>query len=246
MMLPLTAHHLQTELFQRQAGAPLPLKKRLWRETAQAKILAQSRTLNRQTGSTHGLDKMAGRVLVRNASTIEALASRVYWPVLFDDRRYRRSADQDSRNALLDYGYAIVRAAVARALCGAGLHPGLPLHHHNRYDPYPLANDLMEPFRPLVDGWVSSWCSAKPGPWPLDRQAKASLLAFLTGRFSACGESRTLFDWAERCAERLARCIEGKRNAIEFPPLEPAPGSDPSGSQTAPERVPGDVAHGDV
>lgn len=221
MTLPLAAHSTQTARFQAQASAGLALRKRLWRQIVAAKVLAQSKALERLQGRTYGLEHLARRVRVANASTLEATASRVYWPLVFEDSRYRRGDDLDSRNGLLNYGYAIVRAVTARALCAAGLHPCLPLHHHNKYDPFPLANDLMEPFRPLVDEWVARWCSGVPGPWPLDGKSKASLLGCLTGRFKGGGESRSLFDWVERVAECLTRCLEGKQPALEFPSLEP-------------------------
>lgn len=246
MMAPLVGHGEQTTLFERQAAMGAVLRKRLWRETVAAKIFAQAEALVKQAGSGHGLDQMARRVKARNAASMEALASRVYWPLLFDDRRYRRSEDLDSRNALLDYGYAVVRAIAARALCAAGLHPGLGIHHHNRYDPYPLANDLMEPFRPLVDGWAADWCTRRPGPWPLDRESKAALLSFLTGRFSDGEERRTLFDWIERAAERLARCIEGTKGEIAYPRIQGTGAGAGPGSQEPTERVPRDVADCDV
>lgn len=225
MMMPLVGHGEQTTMFQKQAEAGAALRKRLWRETVASKILAQASALLVLAGESYGLDHMARRVRVGNATQMEALASRVYWPLLFDDKRYRRSEDEDSRNALLNYGYAVVRAIVARALCASGLHPGLAIHHHNRYDPYPLANDVMEPFRPLVDRWVAEWCSRTEGPWPLDKEAKAALLGMLMGRFTDGEEARSLFDWVERTSERLARCIEGKRSEIDYPQIEAARGA---------------------
>ena len=214
MMLPLVVHGEQTNRFQWQASASMPLRKRLWREIVVAKIRAQGATLLRVRGQDFGLPLAAGRVKISNADSLEAQASRVYWQLLFDDKRYFRSAAQDDRNALLNYGYAIIRAVVARALCCAGLHPALALHHHNKYDPYPLANDLMEPFRPLADEWAAKWCDAKPAPWPLDRLSKASLLSRIAGRFTDDAESRTMFDWAELWSERLARCLEKKREGL--------------------------------
>lgn len=246
MMLPLIGHGEQTTMFQRQAEAGAALKKRLWRETVSGKILAQAVTLMTHRGESFGLDHMSRRVKVGNAAQMEALASRVYWPLLFDDKKYRRSEDEDSRNALLNYGYAVVRAIVARALCAAGLHPGLAIHHHNRYDPYPLANDVMEPFRPLVDGWTAAWCGRRPGPWPLDKESKGELLRFLLGRFTDGEEDRSLFDWVEKAAERLARCIEGKRDEIGYPQIQGSDSGSGAGRQEVAERVPGDVADGDV
>lgn len=232
MMLPLTAHHRQTTLFQYQASAGLPLRKRLWRQIVTAKIRAQSAALMQVHGKDGGVGLMAARVKIGNATHMEALAGRYYWPQLFAGTKFKRGDEEDTRNALLNYGYAVVRAITARALCGAGLHPGLALHHHNQYDPYPLANDVMEPFRPLVDEWVAAWCSSRAGPWPLDRESKVSLLAWLTGRFTDGSESRAIFDWVERAAEQLARCLEGKKQSLEVPELRYAGESGaPEGSE---------------
>lgn len=247
MMLPLTTHHRQTTSFQKQSSAGLPLRKRLWREIVLAKIQAQSSALMRVRGKDGGVGLIAKRVKVGNASQMEALASRYYWQQVFDDTKFRRRDDEDARNALLNYGYAVVRAMSARALCGAGLHPALALHHHNQYDPYPLANDLMEPYRPLVDEWVSWWCGMREGPWPLDAESKRALLEQLTGRFTDGTESRTLFDWVERAAGQLARCLDGLRKSLEFPELrhEGEPEAERP-QRKGPERVSRDVAIRDV
>ncbi|MCL4795992.1 MAG: type II CRISPR-associated endonuclease Cas1 [Bryobacteraceae bacterium] len=246
MMLPLVAHHRQTTSFQRQATAPLPLRKRLWRDIVAAKIRAQAQALLSAQDSDAGLGAIARRVNVTNASTMEALAGRHYWAVLFGEQRLRRSDEEDARNALLDYGYAVVRAIAARALCAAGLHPGLALHHHNQDDPYPLANDLMEPFRPLADLWAVGWCASRPSHWALDRPAKQSLLSWLTGRFTDGAESRSLFDWAGRSADQLARCLEAKRSSLDFPELRCVPPQEMARPKKDPQRVPRDVALRDV
>ncbi|MCC7236818.1 MAG: type II CRISPR-associated endonuclease Cas1 [Bryobacterales bacterium] len=249
MMLPLVGHGEQTNRFQRQAAAGAALQNRLWGEIVAAKIRAQANALLTVTGEEHGFAAMARRVGVRNATAAEAHASRVYWPRLFGDGTYRRGSEVDARNALLDYGYAVVRAIVARALCGAGLHTGLGVHHHNKYDPYPLANDLMEPLRPRVDEWVAGWCAGRPAAqWRLDRASKGALLDRITGRFSDGAEARTLFDWAGLWSERLARCLEAKRARLEIEEVSFVR-DDPAAlarSEEDAQRVQGDVAADDV
>ena len=121
---------------------------------------------------------------------------------------FRRDREQDGLNACLNYGYAVLRAIVARAICGAGLHPSLSLHHHNRYDAFCLADDLMEPFRPVVDRVVAELRDDRGPDVPLDRESKRKILEELLGRFEAEGESRTLFDWIGRAAASLATAIE--------------------------------------
>lgn len=220
MLLPLAPHSTQTERFRLQSEAPLPLRKRLWKEIVRAKIRAQTALIAGLYGPEPALERLMKTVTVAKATALEAQASRLYWQRLFDDPSYRRSNDDDHRNALLNYGYAVVRAACARAICGAGLHPALPLHHHNRYDPFPLANDLMEPFRPLADRWAVH--GSRRHPDGLTREAKQSLLAFLTARFTDGAESRTLFDWAQILADRLARCLERSLERLDIPLLEPS------------------------
>lgn len=220
MLLPLAPHTTQTEKFRLQSEAPLPLKKRLWKEIVQSKIRAQAALIASLYQRDSSLERLARSVTVSNAMATESQASRLYWRRLFNDASYRRSNEDDPRNGLLNYGYAIVRAACARALCSAGLHPALPLQHHNRYDPFPLANDLMEPFRPLVDRWAVQWARERRDG--LTREAKQSLLAYLTARFSDGAESRALFDWAQILADRLARCLERSLERLSIPLLEPS------------------------
>jgi CRISPR-associated protein Cas1 len=219
MLLPLVTHGRQTARFLIQASASAPLRSRLWSAIVQSKIVAQAAALISLRGADSGLLMMSKRVAVRNATALESHASRLYWPLVFADPGFRRSDDEDPRNSLLNYGYAVVRAVVARALCAAGLHPGISLHHHNQYDPFPLANDLLEPFRPLVDEWAASWCSSHQPPWILDRLSKTSLLARLSGRFSDGSEARSLFDWSALAAEALTRCLEKKQRTLAIPVL---------------------------
>lgn len=144
---------------------------------------------------------------------------------------FRRDPEGEDVNPHLNYGYAVLRAISARALCAAGLHPSLGVHHHNRYDAFCLADDLMEPFRPLVDRVVAklrderlanfeSGISNLPAEPALDREAKRAILEGLLGRFSAEGESRTLFDWVSRAASSLASAIERQREKLDLPSLE--------------------------
>jgi CRISPR-associated protein Cas1 len=132
---------------------------------------------------------------------------------------FLRDRDASDRNRHLNYGYAVLRAIVARAICAAGLHPALGIHHHNRYDPFCLASDLMEPFRPLVDEAVARMAGEEDGGGELTSQEKRRLLEALTGRVQVRGESRTLFDAAARCAQSLAAVVEGKRQKLILPEI---------------------------
>lgn len=219
MLLPLVTHSTQTERFAAQAQLSLPARKRLWQEIVRAKLLAQARLLAERTGQDWGLEPMAARVRSGDAGNLESLAARIYWRALFGD--FRRDPEGEGVNACLNYGYAVVRAVVARALCGAGLHPSFGLHHHNRYDAFCLADDLMEPFRPLVDRVVARLCDKRGMEVTLDKEAKRSLLEGVLARYTAEGESRTLFDWASRAASSLAAVVEGREQKLFLPALNP-------------------------
>jgi CRISP-associated protein Cas1 len=224
MLLPLDTHSTQTERFQAQAGLPVPNRKRLWQQIVKAKIQAQARLLKERTEQDWGLEMLAARVRSGDPQNIEARAARIYWKNLFGEDHFRRNPEGEGLNPLLNYGYAIVRAVTARALCAAGLHPSLGVHHHNRYDTFCLADDVMEPFRPIVDRTVAE-ISEQDGSDPvLDRETKRTLLEALLARFAWEGESRTLFDWISRTAQSLASAIETGEKKLEIPLLESSRG----------------------
>jgi CRISP-associated protein Cas1 len=208
MMLPLVTHSLQTERFAAQAGLPLPVRKRLWQQIAKAKILAQARLLEERTGEGAGLAALAGKVRSGDPANVEARAARFYWQRVFGDFEFRRDREQEGLNACLNYGYSVLRALVARAICGAGLHPSLSVHHHNRYDTFCLADDLMEPFRPVVDRVAARLLDERGPAVPLDRDSKKILIEALLARFDWKDESRTLFDWLNKVAASLAESID--------------------------------------
>src|SRR5262249_44857024 len=144
--------------------------------------------------------------LVRSGDpeNVEARAARIYWPLIFADDSFRRDREGENPNPLLNYGYAVLRAIVARAICAAGLHPALGLHHHNQYNPFCLADDLMEPFRPVVDCVVAEVLRQGGTTDKLDSSSKGMILDSLLGVCQLNGESRTLFDAAASCAQSLA------------------------------------------
>ncbi len=217
MLLPLESHSTQTERFARQAEMPLPLKKRLWQQIIRSKLRAQARLLAERTGQDWGLGVLASQVRSGDPKNLEARAARIYWKALFNGEEFRRDFEAEGVNACLNYGYAVVRAIVARALCGAGLHPGLGLHHHNRYNPFCLADDLMEPFRPIVDRVVANLRDARGSGVPLDKESKKALLEGLLARFTCENESRTLFDWVGRSAASLTATVETGERELFIP-----------------------------
>lgn len=217
LMLPLRGHSTQAERFAAQAAASLPTRKRLWRQIVRGKILAQAELLTAVRGTDAGLPGLAAAVRSGDRENIEARAAQRYWPLLFDDPTFRRRREAPDQNRYLNYGYAVLRAITARAIVAAGLHPGLGLHHHNRYDAYCLAADLMEPYRPAVDAAVLE-CVRTYGPdAALIPAVKQVLLAPLVSRFCSGGQARTLFDLAAHTAASLARVFLGEEDKLVLP-----------------------------
>jgi CRISPR-associated protein Cas1 len=217
MLLPLEAHFTQGERFAQQTRISDPTRKRLWQSIVKAKVHAQARVLMELRGDDAGLDELAGNVRSGDPDNLEARASRRYWPALFRDPTFRRRRFGGNQNTLLNYGYAVLRAIVARAVCASGLHPSLGLYHHNRYDAFRLADDLMEPYRPIVDRAVAFYCEAYGPAAELDKRAKATLIGALLQRFDVEGEKRTLFDIVQRSAASLAAVFAGQRRTLVLP-----------------------------
>jgi CRISPR-associated protein Cas1 len=217
MTLPLQVHSTQTERFAAQIRAPLPVKKRLWQQLVRTKIRAQGKLLKELHGSDGGLLAMAERVRSGDSGSLESQAARRYWPLLFNNAHFRRGSEGPDQNAHLNYGYAILRATVSRALCSVGLHPSFGVRHHNRYDPFCLANDVMEPFRPVIDRAVYLWIQEHDPSAPVDKQAKAALLAPFLARYEIEGESRTLFDTLARVASDLAAAFLRQGEDLRIP-----------------------------
>lgn len=217
MLLPLQTHHAQCEVFALQSAMPLPVKKRLWKQIIQAKVRAQGTLLQCVTGSTRGFSILEKKVRSGDPTNVEARAAKQYWSLLFG-KGFHRNGDEATVNGHLNYGYAILRGIVARSICAAGLHPSLSLHHHNRYDSFALADDLMEPFRPIVDSTV--WTLKQQGQIndELTRDGKRRLLSALSdAQDYRNNESRTLFDITSRVASSLVHVIRGEATRLQLP-----------------------------
>lgn len=229
MLLPVQSHFIQTERFAHQTELSLPKRKRLWQQIVRAKIKNQGELLRELRGSDEGLVSLSARVRSGDQGNLEAQAARRYWQHLFPGKPFRRGSDEIDQNRHLDYGYTVLRASVARALCAAGLHPSIGLQHSNRYDPFCLAADVMEPFRPLIDRRVAQWVAREDAAAPLDSRTKNWLIGAVTARYIYEREERTLFDIVLRFANSLAKCITGEQRDPDLPDLleaisvEPAP-----------------------
>ena len=245
LMVPLAGHHLTAARHRAQAAAGEPLRKRQWQALVKAKILAQAGTLEQLRGTDKGLRLMATKVTSGDRENMEGAAARRYWQHLFeDDPDFARDRDKPGRNALLNYGYAILRSAAARAVCAAGLHPAFALHHHNRYDPFALADDLMEPLRPVIDRAVVELTRPPLAARPLDPEVKQALARALFTQVFLDGEARSVFDVLGRMAASLAQVFEGTRSSLAVPD-PPPPSRDRSPLHRPAEPNPKDNDTGD-
>lgn len=175
VMLPIAeGNKLHNKVLRQQAKLSLPFKKRIWKNIIKEKILQQSLTLEYFNKPHDELQSIALKVKSGDSSNLEAEAARKYWPLLMG-KDFVRNYKSEGANALLNYGYSILRAMIARALVGTGLHPALGIFHHNQYDGLALADDLMEPFRPWVDRMVYSILLENPEA-QISRQSKQVLL----------------------------------------------------------------------
>lgn len=218
MMLPLDAHHVQTERHRAQVEAGAPLKKRVWQTLVSAKIALQGEVLFQFTGADGGLGPMSKRVKSGDPDNLEAQAAQRYWPLLFG-KEFRRDRDADNENALLNYGYAVVRAAAARAVVASGLIPSLGVFHRNRSNPFCLADDLFEPYRPYVDWRVKLLVQERSGEaLSLDnRETRAALLSIFNETIVVGGRRMPLLVGVQISAASLARALTGGDRALALP-----------------------------
>ena len=224
IMLPLDAHHVQTERHRAQIATKEPVKKRVWQALIRAKIAQQAAVLTHFTGGHAGLAHMAGRVRSGDPENLEAQAAQRYWPRLFG-AVFRRDRDADGVNALLNYGYAVIRAAVARAIVAAGLIPSLGVHHRNRSNPFCLADDLFEPYRPYVDWRVKLLMGDETNPPPdlSQRETRAALLSLFNETVQVEERRLPLLYAIQAGATSLCRALTGGDRSLALPeglPLE--------------------------
>lgn len=223
MMLPLDAHHIQTERHRAQVEASEPAKKRAWQALIRSKIAQQAAVLTHFTGENAGLAAMARRVRSGDPDNLEAQAAQRYWPRLFG-ATFRRDRDAEGINALLNYGYAVVRAAAARAVVASGLIPSLGVFHRNRGNPFCLADDLLEPYRPYVDWRVKLLVSEGEPPRLEERATRAALLSLFNETIIVGGRRTPLLLALHASAASLSRVLTGTDRTLALPeglPLAP-------------------------
>ena len=217
VLLPLSDHTQVVWRINEQLAIGRPLKKQLWKQIIQAKIRAQATNLSAGSPTRSKLLDYARQVRSGDASNLEAQAARVYWQDWLPEESFRRDADARDLNALLNYGYAVVRAAVARALVAAGLMPSLGLKHRNRSNAFCLADDLMEPLRPIVDDRARDLY--REGYEQLDVEAKAGLLKLLAEDVRLGDETGPLMVVLHRYVASLVKCFQGQAKRLEIPKM---------------------------
>lgn len=219
LILPLCGNTTQSERFRHQLSASLPLKKQLWQQTISQKIANQAQVLKVCFGVEVGnMLSWSKNVKSGDSDNLEARAAAYYWRNMFDDEDvFIRDREGEPPNNLLNYGYAILRAIVARGLVGSGLLPTLGIHHHNRYNAYCLADDIMEPYRPYVDELVVNIRKEFDNTDFLDKEIKKRLLSIPTIEVRINNHRRPLMVAVTETTASLYKCFSGELRKIAYP-----------------------------
>ncbi|MYG38903.1 MAG: type II CRISPR-associated endonuclease Cas1 [Synechococcus sp. SB0676_bin_10] len=218
MMLPLDGHHVQAERHRAQVQASEPVRKQAWQAIVRAKINQQAAVLARFNESHKRLLAMARKVRSGDPDNLEAQAAQRYWPLLFGPG-FHRDREAEGVNALLNYGYAVLRAAVARAIVATGLIPSLGVHHRHRNNPFCLADDLLEPYRPYVDWRVRLLVDSNGAALPRvsERETRAALLSLLNETICVGQRREPLLLAFHTSAASLCRALTGGDRALSLP-----------------------------
>jgi len=246
LLLPLTGHHLSARRTRLQALVPKPVLKRLWRQIVRKKIEFQAALLRELFQDDGGLRDLANEVKSGDTDNREGQAAKRYWSGLFGETGFRRDYEgKDPINAALNYGYGVLRAIVARATVATGLCPCFGIFHHSKYDPFALVEDLMELFRPTVDGCVYRLNAEKKLDGDLTPATKSAIIRQVTGRYHVDGFQETIFETTSKMAESLVRVYSREKTALTLPttfPLGPVDMTEPVVRTTVgePEGPPGE------
>ncbi|WP_417213829.1 type II CRISPR-associated endonuclease Cas1 [Bizionia sp.] len=217
LFLNLNSHHIQQEMFRNQINASQPLKKQLWQQTVREKITNQGLLLKQITKSKNNFEFLASKVTSGDTTNMEGVAASFYWKSFFE-HGFKRERFGDYPNNFLNYGYAILRAATARALSGSGLLNTLGIHHKSKYNAFALADDIMEPFRPIIDEAVHT-IMQHYDEQELNTEIKSVLLQTLTRTVYFKDEKSPLMVALQKTASSLLQCYSGKRKKIKYPKL---------------------------
>ena len=227
MLWPIDGHHQQAHRFEAQIACTLPVRKRLWATIVKSNLLNQAAVLQ-ATGAAHApVQALAKQVRSGDPDNLEAQGARRYWGLLMGSL-FRRDQQADGVNALLNYGYTVLRAATARSVVAAGLHPSLGLHHSHDNNAMRLVDDLMEPFRPVID--LTVWQLQNSGPCVVNQDTKRALLQSLYQDLPTDAGRTPVFVALQKLAISLVQVQLGERKALDLPlpgvPLRHVPDPD--------------------
>jgi CRISPR-associated protein Cas1 len=218
LLLNLDGNTLQSQKFQAQVVASKPLLKQLWQQTVMAKIENQAALLQTQKIETGNMKRWTQDVKSGDTTNREARAAVYYWSKIFYQfPDFTRDRYGEAPNNLLNYGYAILRAIVARSLVGSGLLPTLGIHHKNQYNAYCLADDIMEPYRPFVDKLILKIIDDNGRFLELGTSIKKELLQIPTLDVTIDGQKSPLLIAVQRTTASLSKCYEGEARKIIYP-----------------------------
>jgi CRISPR-associated protein Cas1 len=214
MLLSIDGHHVQAMRIEAQIAASQPMRKRLWAAIVKAKLEQQAAALEAAGTHTAPLQALVGKVRSGDPDNVEGQGARRYWGLLFGSE-FRRDRNGDGFNALLNYGYTILRSATARAVVAAGLHPSLGLHHSNDANAMRLVDDLMEPFRPMTD--LKVWQLGRAGEQQVTPDAKRALVRVLYEDMQTSLGVTPVSVCMQRLATSLAQVFLGERAKLDLP-----------------------------
>ena len=218
LFLPLEGNSTQTERIRTQLEASVPLKKQLWQQTVKAKIDNQARVLDKLGVPSERLRNLQQNVLSGDTGNLEAQAASHYWGKIYGNN-FVRSRDPETPNAQLNYGYAILRSVVARALTASGMFPSIGIHHKNKYNAFCLADDIMEPYRPYIDWTVLHLPGIHETTEGLTKEQKIELLKIPQIDVQIGDLQRPLFHAVSITTASLYKCFEGTSRRISYPEL---------------------------
>ena len=216
MTMPLDCNEIQSQLFSAQINAKLPVKKKCWKQIVEYKIKNQGLVLKKYDLDFTKLVDFSKCVKSGDPTNMESQAAKFYWDNLFG-KKWSRDRFGDFPNNYLNYGYAILRAATARALVGSGLLPTLGIHHHNKYNAYCLADDLMEPYRPFIDDEVIEYISTNPDEKELGLEFKKRILQVLTRDVKMENLTRPMMVALSMTSSSLANALSNESEKLKLP-----------------------------
>ena len=217
LMLPLYGHVEHSERLKAQLEVSEPLKKQLWKQTVEAKISQQMLLLKKLKKEYEPMLQYLNNVKSGDSTNMEGIAAQYYWKQLFEN--FSRERMGESPNNFLNYGYSILRSIVARALVCTGLNPTLGIFHRNKYNPYCLADDIMEPYRPYVDELVVKLMQLPTRPTELTKEIKAEILKIATADVRMMQKERPLMVAVTSTTSSFYKCLKGEQRVLRFPTM---------------------------